>query len=120
MIDILIMGIDKTHKDPIKDRGCYKRGDIVEVFEGGKMQTPPVNSPFLLVRVNGVTKAQADKYIVAHIDVDEKILKRRLYNIDFSLLPLKAKTILQTKREITVTASQLKTFIRNKVTNKLG
>lgn len=64
MAEILIMAINKTRSDPDLDaRGCYKLGDIVEIFEDGKMQDPPAESPFILVRIPGVAKTRLLKYI---------------------------------------------------------
>ena len=164
------MAKDKTHADPIKsERGCYKRGDIVEIFEDGACKEPVApTSPFVIVKVTGITKAQAEKCIQAHLTaqttqqrfytedwnkrqlsndlcgfisspttiangVDDKgkswvmlqgemmlPVKRRLYNIDYTLLSPTIINKLQTDKEITVTVTQVKNFIRNKVTNTLG
>lgn len=38
MAELLIFAQDNTHSDPEKDRsGCYKRGMVVAVFDGGHM-----------------------------------------------------------------------------------
>ena len=117
MADILIKATDSTHSDPVKDeRGCYKRGDIVEAFEDGKMQTPPVGSPFVLVRVIGLTKAQANTYIYSHEDAEGNALKRRKFKIRVDDVPQTIKDQLRDNREVTVTLAQIKSFIRNKVT----
>ena len=128
MADFLIMAIDKTHIDPVKSERGYKRGDIVEVFEHGKMQTPPIGSPFVLVRVTGITKAQADKYMVEDkeafitpkIEPDYRMVRRRVYNIDYTLLPLATINKLKNNRFIEVSLAQVKNYIRNKVTGELG
>lgn len=37
MAEFLIKAINANHSNPIKDAsGCYKRGDIVEVYEDGR------------------------------------------------------------------------------------
>lgn len=65
----LIKATDATHPDPDTDaRSCYKRGDIVDVYEDsrhdGDLVTNPIASPFVLVRIAGVTVAQAKSYLV--------------------------------------------------------
>jgi len=123
MADLLIMAVNRTHPDPIKDaRGCYKRGDIVEVFEHGKLQVPPANTPFVLVRVTGVTKAQADNYMVEHRELLKpfNLIKRRIYNIDWTLLPLSVINQLRDNRFIEVSLAQVKNYIRNKNTGVIG
>lgn len=123
MADFLIMAINKTHSDPLKEaRECYQRGDIVEVFEHGKLQTPPIGSPFVLVRVTGVTKAQADNYMAEHRELIKpfNLIKRRIYNIDYTLLPLATVNKLRDNRFIEVTLTQVRNYIRNKTTGVLG
>ena len=62
MAIFLIKDRDATHADPAKDRLCYKRGDVVEVFEDTKPLVLPPQPPFVIVKIAGVTKAQAEKY----------------------------------------------------------
>ncbi len=69
----LIYGKDNTHSDPLKEvSGCYKMGDIVEVLDDSKhdgdLVKNPIAPPFYLVRITGVTKAQAEKYMAPHIE----------------------------------------------------
>ena len=69
----LIYDRDNAHADPVKEaRGCYKRGDIVEVLDDSKhdgdLVKNPISPPFYLVRVTGVTKEQAEKYMVSHVE----------------------------------------------------
>ena len=70
MATFLIYDRDNTHVDPVKDlRGCYKLGDIVEVFDDDR-QPPlaiPQPPPFWVVKITGITKAQSDQFIAAHI-----------------------------------------------------
>ena len=101
----------KEQELQIKDNaGCYKRGDIVEVFEDGKIQDPPEGSPFVLIRVTGITKAQGDKYIASTSNL------RRKFRLHVADLPLAIKQELATNRAVKVTLAQVKPFIRNKVT----
>lgn len=129
MADFLIMAINKTNPDLIKDaRGCYKRGDIVEVFGHGKLQVPHVGSPFVLVRVSGVTKAQADKYMVPEEETligpklipEIYVVRRRRYHIDWTLLPVGVIKQLWDNRFYETTLSQVRNYIRNKGTGVLG
>ena len=69
----LIYGKNNTHADPEKDaRGCYKIGDIVEILDDSKhdgdLVKNPVAPPFYLVRITGVTKEQAEKYMEPHAE----------------------------------------------------
>jgi hypothetical protein len=62
MCEFLVKAIDATHADPVKDlRGCYKRGDIVDVredgFGWGLEEGPP---KFFIVKVPGL-KPPLDK-----------------------------------------------------------
>lgn len=125
MCQLLVMGINKTHIDPLKDaRGCYKRGDIVEVFEDGRLQTPPFGSPFVLINITGVSKVQADKYMEPRWDslaIDKRLMiQRRNFHIDYTILPTALINKLRDTREATVTLTQVKNYIRNKETGALG
>lgn len=69
----LVYGKNNTHSDPEKDaRGSYKLGDIVEVLDdskhNGDLVANPIAPPFYLVRITGVTKEQALKYMESHIE----------------------------------------------------
>lgn len=53
---LLIKATNATHIDPTKDqRGCYKRGDVVSVYEddahNGDVVTNPIMPPMAMVRV---------------------------------------------------------------------
>lgn len=57
-----------THPDPVKDaRGVYKRGDIIQVLDdsahNGDIITNPIMSPFVMVRVIGLSVERALKYM---------------------------------------------------------
>jgi len=122
MAEFLIMAVDKTHSDPIKDkRGCYKRGDIVQVYEDGECKEPPApDSKFVIVKITGLSKATAEQYAKQDesiVDGKTGINTRRLYHLDFSLLPKTIIDTLKTDRQITVTLSQVKNYIKNKTTN---
>jgi hypothetical protein len=66
---LLLYDRNNTHPDPVKDvRGCYKRGDIVEVFEDDKPVAVPVQPPWAVIKIAGPTKAQAMKYMAEHAE----------------------------------------------------
>lgn len=119
MAEFLIKAVDATHPDPIKDvSGCYKRSDIVEVFEDGRIQNPYPNSPFVLIRVSGITKKQADKYMGPVINgVTGNVIRRRKYRIRIDDIPNVIKQALKANRYVDVTFEQIKKYLRNKVTN---
>ena len=53
---LLMKATNATHSDPTKDqRGCYKRGDVVDVYEddahNGDLTQNPIMPPFAMVRV---------------------------------------------------------------------
>jgi hypothetical protein len=65
MAELLIKAVDATHSDPAKDsRGCYKRGDPVVAMPDGHSWGVREGLPkFVLLKVPGVTVAQAQQYI---------------------------------------------------------
>jgi len=79
MCELLIKAISNTNPDPVKDqRGCYKRGDIVDVqadgFTWGREEGLP---RFYIVKIPGITVTQAKKYMAAHIGPTTQT--RRIY-----------------------------------------
>jgi len=116
--------------------GSYKAGDIVFVYEDGMCKEPPApNGAFYIVKVPSLSKELAEKYVKAETDgfivtefmpinhrtnpmeASEKIVRRRAFNLDLSLIPNKAKNTLLTTGWITVTKNQALSYIRNKKTN---
>lgn len=120
---LLVMGENRTHADPIKDaRGCYKRGDIVEVLEDGKhdgdLARNPIAQPFFLVRITGVTKAQVEKYLEPEMDTVDptRLVRRRRFRLDADNIPLAIRTQLATTRYAEVTPAQVQHYLLNKQT----
>ena len=127
----LIYGKDNTNPDPIKDaRGCYKIGDIVEVLDDsnhdGDLVKNPVMPPWYLVRITGVTKEQALKYMQPYIDPDtvgtgnEVTLRRRLYNVEVDNIPAGIRAHLLAERYIELTWAQVRNYVRNRMTNQVA
>lgn len=125
----LIYGKNNTHSDPLKDaRGCYKMGDIVEVLDDSKhdgdLVANPIAPPFYLVRITGVTKAQAEKYMAPYIDpatvgTDSPVtLRRRLHNVEVASIPAVIKNKLLADRYVSVSWAQVRNYIRNRMTNQ--
>jgi len=106
---------DNANANPQKDqRGAWKKGMIVEVYEDGVCKEPPAaGSKMVFVHIPGVPKAQAEKYVEQTAD------RRRLFKIDWSSLPNGVRTSLRDDREITVTLKQIKGYIRDVRTNAL-
>ena len=128
---LLVMGANKAHSDPLKDqRGSYKRGDIVDVYEDdrhdGDLVRNPIAPPFVLIRVNGVTAAQVRAYIepqvTERIDPDQgfvrEVVRRRLFRLRVDDLPLTVRQALVRDRYYETNAATVRRFIRNKVTNQ--
>lgn len=111
----LYAGSDRTNADPTKDlRGCYKRGMVIAVYDDGVCNEPPsANGNTVFVHIPGVAKSQATKYLE---QTDER---RRAFKVDWTTLPNSAKNALQDNREITVTLTQVKKYIRNLITEEL-
>ena len=64
MATLLIYARNNVHADPEKDaRGCYKLGDIVEVFDDSKPIASPIAPEWYIVRITDVTKAQVDHFM---------------------------------------------------------
>ena len=121
MAIFLIRDSDRLHADPVKDaRGCHKRGDIVAVFDDTETVVDRPAPPFLVVQVTGVTKAQAEKYLDPEMDpVDPTVtIRRRKYGLALDALPPAILTTLTTNRKITVTAAQVRDYLRNKTTGQ--
>ena len=119
MAQLLIMAEDHTHPDPVKDqRGCYKRGMVVEVFEDTKVLTQPMPAPFVVVKISGVTKAQAEKYLQHETDgVDTEgnpiPVRRRAFHLAWSALPLAVRNALVNNRYYETTWTAVRQYVRN-------
>jgi len=125
----LVYGKNNTNSDPFKQaRGCYGIGDIVEVLDdskhNGDIVANPIAPPFYLIRITGVTKAQAEKYMAPYIDpatvgMESPVtLRRRLHNVEVDSIPLAVRQTLLADRYIEFTWAQVRNFIRNRMTNE--
>jgi len=127
MAIFLIKDRDATNPDPVKDqRGSYKRGNIVEVFEDDTPCVIPPAPPFMIVKVTGLTKAQAEKYTqpeteIINVPMTEEnptgketiTTRRRAFQILVDNLPANFLAKLKTNRYVEVTFNQVRTYIKN-------
>lgn len=126
MAEFLIKAISATNPDPVKnERGCYKRGDIVDVRpDGWKWGNEERLPKFVLVKIPGLDPKAALRFMEAHLDltnpVEPILLRRRLWNVlvDDAGLPTQIKNALRTTGEVTVTLAQVRNYIRNKITGE--
>ena len=126
MCELLICAVNKTHPDATKDeRGCYKRGDVVMVKDDGYQWSANEGLPlFVIVKIPGRTVAQAEKYCLPYTLDDlggvspTRIVRRRLHGVevDAASLPAWVKTSLRDTGTVTVTFTQIRNYIKNKIT----
>jgi hypothetical protein len=121
MAILLIFDHNNTHSDPVKDlRGCYKLGDVVQVFDDGTPFVNPPAPPFYIVEITGLSKALAEKYTSSALDLTDPnnplIVRRRKYGIAVSDLPSAIKTALLTDRYVKRSWTQVRAYVRDKVT----
>ena len=93
MAELLVKLLSATNPDPVKDaRGCYKRGDVVDVrpdgFKWGREECPP---RFVVVCIPGSSVEESRKYLEPEIEekaVDGEQVKtmarRRKTGLDLS------------------------------------
>ena len=121
MAILLIKDSDAVHADPVKDlRGCYKRGDVVQVFEDGTQCVIPPAPPFYIVELTGLSKLQAEKYVQSDVDRTDPenpiTLRRRRFGLVIADIPLAVRQDLQTNRYIKRPWSQVRAFVKDKIT----
>lgn len=125
----LIYDKDNTHADPLKEaRGCYRRGDIVEILDDSKhdgdLVKNPIMPPWILVRVTGITKEQALKYMEPYIDpatvgTERPVtLRRRKFNVEVDTIPQAIRQKIGKDRFVEVSWAQVRNFIRNRMTGE--
>jgi hypothetical protein len=123
MATLLIYARNNVHADPVKDaRGCYKIGDIVEVFDDSKSIASPIAPEWYIVRITDVTKAQVEHFMEPYVDpatvgTERPVtLRRRKFNVEVDTLPLAFKQKMAKDRYAEVTLAQVKDYIRNRMT----
>lgn len=124
MAILVLIARDASHADPEKDaRGCYKTGDIVAVHEDtahdGNLERNPVQAPWVLIKVAGITKAQAERVLEPETESnvpDARRITRRKFRLNPADLPLAVRQALQRDRYYETTLAQVRNFIKNKRT----
>lgn len=124
MAILILIDRDATHENAEKDaRGCYKRGDIVAVHEDsahdGDLVRNPVSAPWVLIKVAGITKAQAERVLEPDMERDEadgRRLTRRKFRLNPADLPAGVRQTIARDRYYETTLAQVRNFIRNKRT----
>lgn len=141
MCEILIFVRNNTHTDQTEDRrGCYKRGDIVGVFEdghvwgrqeskqqwlaeGGTAASWPGQGKFVIVKLPGIALVKAQQLLEHQLGEDDtgavfqdkngrqQVFRRRRWRVSFDNLPVSVRNTLSTSGEITLsTAAQRQAF----------
>ena len=107
MAEFIIKSVDAFNINPEKDaRGCYKIGDIIEVFDDGAISAPVSHSKFYGIKVPGITKAQVDHYMQAWEDGGSPV-KRRQYMLDMDKMPAAIKNCSRMSRRPAPSASRI-------------
>jgi hypothetical protein len=86
MAEFLVRTTDCTHKDLDTDKCCWKRGDVIQVYEDGVCKEPP--SPKVnvcIIKIPGLTLEEAEKYTESEI-VGNEVIRRRKLRMDMSTL----------------------------------
>lgn len=127
-ITLQIMIKAPTHslaRNPAMEMRRFKDGDIIGVYLRSKVtKSPSPNSPLGFIHITGVPitalrKAKRLMEMQVNPFDPSDIWKKRVWNIDPSTLPLAIKQTIKKNREITVSWTQVKNYLKNKVTNSL-
>ncbi|MFN3075352.1 MAG: hypothetical protein ABT940_00445 [Alphaproteobacteria bacterium] len=121
MAELLLRVASSLHADPLIDRGCYKRGDVVAVLPDGhvygRLETLPT---FVKVKIPGLAVATAQNWVRPEMDLTDPLkpvmLKRRLWRVRVDDIPAAIRNTLITTGEVTVTLTQVRSYIQNKTT----
>jgi len=124
MAVFLIMDRDVNNIDPTVDLAdCYKRGDIVAVYEDSVGIANPIAPPWYVVKVTGLTVAQALPYIESEDRYDpvedrtaRVVIRRCKWQVLVDTIPAGIRSQLQATRYVEVTWAQVRSYVRNKVT----
>lgn len=107
MAEILVMARDGARNaDPEKDRrGGYKRGMPVVVMEDGHEWGREEGLPtFVVLKLPGVSAARVRKYLDPETDAARAVVRRRLWQIQWSELPAPARQRLAQTGALTIKA----------------
>ncbi len=127
MTILLIKAVDASHPDPEKDRrGCYKRGDVVGVYDDDHLFGAKEGLPrFVRLRIPDAAKALAVR-LADEDDEDDngqpaidpegnrRAHRRRRWQVAIASLPAAVRTALATTGEASITRAQISSRLRRK------
>ena len=118
-----MMARSASHPDPVKDaRGCWKRGDPVVVEEDGHAWGARERLPrFVVIKIPGVPAARLRAYLAEDTEQDPFLLervrrRRRLWRVLVDDVPAGIRASLRNTGEVSVTWTQLRQYVQDKVT----
>ena len=129
-MELLVRRRSNTDPNATKDQMLYKKGDIVVVkpdgHEWGNQEDPALHPDgvagcgFVIVKIPGVTPTpeKIEKWMGHIQDIDGTMTKRRLWQVMTDDVPLAVRNQLRDFGVVTVTWTQVKNFIRNKLTDE--
>lgn len=94
MCTLLVFAQNNSHIDAKIDVMCWKRGDVVQVYEDDVCkENPAPDSKFVFIQLPGVTVKDVIKYLDAKYDADDlevrdkrKMIARRHFSLDLAKL----------------------------------
>lgn len=93
MAEFLVRVVDKINSDPYLDAKCLKRGDAVVIRPDGWAWGADelANPAWRIVQAPNISESAASAFLGAEPAVDpqnpSRVLQRRFFKMDFSLLP---------------------------------
>lgn len=118
---LMLIDTDRTDPDPVKNEKLYKRGDVVEVMvpaaHDGNLVANPIQSPWWLLRVVGIPRAIAMKYL-GEKKTATAVTRRRTFGVTYASLPTAVQTALTNTRYAVVQWNTLRLAMKNKDTNQ--
>lgn len=126
MSEFLFKRRNNSNPDPVIDRGCYKRGDLVAIqpngWPWGKEEHPSTSSDpnFFLVKVPDInlSETRITEFLALDEALDGSLLSRALWRAEIDTIPPAIRNQLVNTGMVTVTWAQIKAYIRNKRTGE--
>lgn len=128
MCEILIFAGNNTHPDPVKDRGCHKRGMPVAVGDDGhSWGTGEALPDYVVIKIPGVPASKAQAFLESQMEDDtgtpyyETIpeanprcttYRIKAWRVVWASLPAGVQNALQTTGEYTATVTQIRNYLR--------
>jgi hypothetical protein len=98
MAEFLVRVVDKVNSDIYLDSKCLKAGDVVVVCPDGWGWGAEelINPDWRIVAIPAISVTQAQAFLGTELDIDptkpSRMLRRRAFKIDLSLLPVAWQT----------------------------